>query len=404
MARDLNRRLFLDYLLGKRFILHHDLVRSKTSIISSDDIVGINKSGIGLNVDSGREICDIDSEFLCIPIAIFAPKEQRGPTLYPFDSMYKIFAGTETDIFTSFCPVSVDEIADFKHEAEDKISKIEVRLSHSLSYKEIGQNISTATDSYYQSYEKKLLEMILDNINDILLSKCAAYKVIFFARLSDGGEDVVRYLKSNSVILGTKRLKATNLLDLNNHAKKMKSIPLSYANASQAIGLSDRVTHMSRIRTGEILSSGDILVGKYIDCGISEIEDTVSISSKVLNLGTLVTGLPGTGKTKLTQSIMEQALALGSRVAIVSPTGEWNGFGRKNTLRVLKLGNSNQRINFFKCEVPNTRKFYENLAMLVAVGCNSGPYKNSVEKCLLSAFSKAYSRTKDCLLLDIRNP
>ena len=118
----------------------------------------------------------------------------------------------------------------------------------------------------------------------------------------------------------------------------MDSVPLSYANASQAIGLSGRLTHLTKVRTGKISDGGDISIGKYLDSGINEIDETVSISSTALNLGMLITGLPGTGKTKLTQSIMEQAYGLGSEVAIIFPTGEWNGFGSKNSLRILKNG------------------------------------------------------------------
>ena len=104
-----------------------------------------------------------------------------------------------------------------------------------------------------------------------------------------------------------------------------------------------------------------------------------------------MTGLPGTGKTKLAQSIIEQAHSKGSGVVIISPTGEWNGFGQKNSLVVLDLGDSGCRMNLFRCETTDRRKFYEGLAMLIAAGCNPGPYRNSVEKCLVAAFSRAYS-------------
>ncbi len=395
VAYDLNRKLFLDYLLGKQFMLRHDLSGS-TSIITSDgSIRGINGSGVGLNVELRQGIAGADSEFLCIPIATFAPREQKGPITYPLDALYKVFAGLETDIFTSFCPASVEEITKLKHDAEDRISKIEVRLSHGLNYKDIGRNTSTATDSYYQSYEKKLLGMVLENINEILISKCSSYKVIFFVKSSDKADGIVKYLKSNSVVLSQEHFRSKNMLDLYNHAKKMDAVPLSYANAAQAIGLSSRVTHLTRVRTGEASGNGDINIGNYLDSGINETNEQVSISSSALNLGTLITGLPGTGKTRLTQSLIEQVFRLDSKVAIISPTGEWNGFGSKNSITVLNLGRADNRINFFKCEVPNSRKFYENLAMLVAVGCNSGPYKNSVEKCLIAAFSKAYSKTSN---------
>ena len=45
VTHDLNRKLFLDYMLGREFILRHDLAGSGTSIITSEEGVReINRS------------------------------------------------------------------------------------------------------------------------------------------------------------------------------------------------------------------------------------------------------------------------------------------------------------------------------------------------------------------------
>jgi hypothetical protein len=396
IAHDFDRKLLLDYLLGREFMLHHDLRGPSTSIITSDSSLGsINKSGVGIALEPLSGISDAGSEFLCIPVAVFRDRERKTEISYPLDSLYNVFGGLGADIFTSFRPATVKEVQRLKHGAEDRRSGMEERSSRGLSHRETGQNVSVATDSYYQSYEKRLLEMLLGNVNEILMSKCLAYKVTFFVKVSDYADPILRYLKSNAIVLGQERFWSNDLYDLYQHRCGASPVPLSYGNAAQAIGMSGRIVRMSRVATHGMLSQGDIHIGKYIDSGMNETDTDVCISSKVLNLGTLVTGLPGTGKTKLAQSIAEQALRADSKIAIISPTGEWNGFGTKNSLEVIRLGRSEKRINLFRCEVPNRRKFYENLAMLVAVGCNSGPYKNSVEKCLVAAFSRAYSRTSD---------
>ncbi len=395
MAQDLSRRFILDYMAGRGFMFHHDLLNSRTAMIVEDEHVGrVNASGIGFNVAQRSEgPAVVDSEFLCIPIAAFAPKDPRRQGTYPLDGIYGMFPGLETDIFTSFFPAGIGEVTRFKHDAEDRMSRMEVRLSQSTNYRDVGINTSTATDSYYQSHEKNLLQMTLDNIGEVLLSKGASYKVSFLIRMSDRAGDIVNYLKSNAVILGQQRFRARNVHELYYKAKAIWSLPLSYANATQAMGFSGRITRMNRVRTGEIGAGGDMRIGRYLDSAISEVDEPVSISSASLNLGTLITGLPGVGKTKLAQSLIEQASGISARVAVISPTGEWNGFGRKNSFSVGTLGKTSSRINLFRCESSNRRKFYENLAMLVATGCNSGPYKNSVEKCLLSAFSKVYAKT-----------
>jgi len=59
-------------------------------------------------------------------------------------------------------------------------------------------------------------------------------------------------------------------------------------------------------------------------------------------------------------------------------------------------------INFFRCDAEiNPERFYENLAMLLASASDAGPYRDSLEKCLLAAFHKIYKKVSAPDPLDI---
>ena len=396
VTNDLNRKMFLEYMLGKEFMLYHDIIKSTTSIISEHESAkDITRSLIGISVEEAPETPNLSNELIVMPIAVFQPKVQVGPIGYPLDALYNILPKSQTKILTVFSCPGNNEIVKLKHSAEDRISKIEVRQSHSIGVIEPRKNSSTSTDSYYESYEKKLLGMILENINDILLSKYSSYKVAFIIENDENSNNIIKYLKSNSIVLNQHHARLGEVSALFDYARRTESIPLSYPNASQALALSPRIRRATKMATGTQMPCGDIQIGSYIDSAITETKEEVSISSKVMNLGTLITGLPGTGKTRAAKNIIEKSISLGSKVVIISPTGEWNQFGYKNSLNVIKIGKSGSQINLFKCETANVKRFYENLSMLISAGCNSGPYKNSVEKCLLLAFSKVYFSTSN---------
>ena len=80
---------------------------------------------------------------------------------------------------------------------------------------------------------------------------------------------------------------------------------------------------------------------------------------------------------------------------IISPTGEWEAFGESMGFHVLRLYDSKVTFNLFKCDSEiNIERFYENLAMLLAAASDAGPYTGPLEKCLLAAFRRIYSRTR----------
>ncbi|MCL5008275.1 MAG: hypothetical protein M1156_00070 [Candidatus Marsarchaeota archaeon] len=116
-----------------------------------------------------------------------------------------------------------------------------------------------------------------------------------------------------------------------------------------------------------------------------------------LNLGLILAGLPGTGKSFAAMGILRQSFIGEKPMSIViSPTEEWNGFGKTAGMEVVRIYDHNVRLNFLKCEDGvNKEKFYENLAMLMASASGAGPYREPMEKCLLAAFRRVYSLCTD---------
>ncbi len=390
-------RLLLDFMLNNEFIMVHNLKHGRTFVAVEDtEVLDIENPGIGLRLEKSNEMLEIRPPFTVLGIATFKSKEGVVEERDAIADMYRIFSGSECKVFTVFLRPEKSEIVKLSNDIEEGISKIEVRYSSSTNIVHNKHTTSVQNDSYYRSYEKRLMGMVLDNINDILLAKFSSYRIAFIVEDGIGSERLISYIKSNFIVISEKRLDSGAMNDLRKvSALAVAAPPLSYHNASNAIGFSNRISRPVAVNSGHRVSEGDIYLGDYFDPGINNFTGKAMVNSKTLNLGTLITGLPGVGKTNAAKIMIEQSPRAGCGIAIISPTGEWNSFAERNSLKLIKIGDARFPINFFKCESSNTVKFYENLSMLISAGCNSGPYKNSMENCLLAAFSKAYLNTKN---------
>ncbi len=238
---------------------------------------------------------------------------------------------------------------------------------------------------------------MLEMLNETILLNGMSYMLSILAEKSD--KDLLSYLKSKVLFADESIFTFNENAKIFNVMRTLDSIPFSEKRASLAIVFSDAIKTNCITRTFFTEISGDILIGKYLEGSLSEQKKEVYLERNVFNLGTLITGVPGTGKTSSAMSIIKQILfEKRPYSAIISPTEEWNSFGSELDMSILRLYDSNQKLSFFNCDKRiNIEYFYENLAMLISSASNSGPYKNSMEKCLLSAFNKLYkiSRTPE---------
>jgi hypothetical protein len=89
-------------------------------------------------------------------------------------------------------------------------------------------------------------------------------------------------------------------------------------------------------------------------------------------------------------------------IAIIAPTDEWNAFASGHGMNQIRICADGVPINFFSCpEEVEAEFFYHNLALILASAVKAGPYKEPLEKCLINAFRKIYSDTKNPHPVDV---
>ena len=140
-------------------------------------------------------------------------------------------------------------------------------------------------------------------------------------------------------------------------------------------------------------------IGNFVKDGALETDFSLRIEPTVLNLGFIITGLPGSGKTREVMSILDSLVRDGNckkpAVFVVTPTNEWKEFASSHNMFLIKMYEDDTPINFFRCpETIEKEKFYGNLAMILSSAANAGPYRNPMEKCILNAFRRVYRENK----------
>lgn len=396
----IDRNLFINSALASQFVIYHDFKRSSTYLITDDKDLRrrLEASNIGLNLkDSIPEI----SRLLELKILIaFNTNERKDEKEVPlFWDMYKILKYSNSGLFLSFIPAEPNSLRKMKTRIEDLLSRKELRITKNFGARNVGeQSGSVQSEFYYGSEEKKTLLSILNTLDEAAMNNGCSYKLCFVFQNSE--DDVYRYLKLKLLILEEKKANIRDLESLYLYLGKLDSLPISYDLASSMLGFSDRISRMNVIHTPRLEekeSPNSILFGLYLSGSSYETSEPIHAEISTLNLGVLITGLPGSGKTFAAMNLVSQVSRKGrTKVAVISPTPEWSAFGADIGMKVVKLYADDSKINFFNCpEYASKEKFYENLAMLLAQASNAGPYRNSMEKCLLSAFSKVYAKTRN---------
>ncbi len=391
----LNENLFINSFLGKPFALHHDFKNSKTYIIldkkfSSKELF-LSISGLSLfETDLPEETSNLLQIFPYYEINL----DNKGKPLSKFDDFYKLFYGKNSSATFIFYPSEPKETLLLKKEIEIALSKEEIRANKQSSFNGIKfQNESKQYDLFYDYGKRNILLSMLTTVNECLLNNGFSYSISILVKNTD--KDIISYLNSKVYLLATKLITAS-IYDVNFELLNNKNaLPFSEQKLSSSIFFSDHISTVKSISTEFFEFYGEIPVGTYLKEALNDTNKKILLDRNVFNLGTLVTGVPGSGKTSSTMHIIKELLSKNRPyIGIISPTEEWNYFGAEFNLFIIKLYNSKISIPFFNC--PKTikkEKFYENLAMLLSSASNSGPYKNAMEKCLLSAFSKVYEKT-----------
>lgn len=296
----------------------------------------------------------------------------------------------------AFLPCDEGSAEEAKVMVENTLSNKKVKATRSFFEGSLGSRVNSSMhmDLYNESEEKKMLLMLLEDIDDTLLSGMPLFKV--FVVVSDETGSIQDRLADSSIVLHSSKEGIGSAGELEPRLNKERSIVFGSRHASSFISFNwvNRVSYPIGTFIGCYQNSGAIALGTYSKDGVCATDRNVAIDPSAMNLGIVVAGLPGSGKTREAMAIINQVERKKTGVAIVSPTDEWDGFATRD-MHLIRLGVDKVPINFFANPgEAGVEKFYEDLALLISTASNSGPYQSPMEKCLLNAFKCAYGRCK----------
>ncbi|MEM3781510.1 MAG: hypothetical protein QXT43_00915 [Candidatus Micrarchaeaceae archaeon] len=383
LPEDFDASLFIESMMVKHFMVCCDIGSGSAYVLveKPEDTRFVENAVLGIGLERAELSAPLSSA-KCI--SAYAGEQSA------LANVCNVLSGISACIAFSFVTAEKRLVETAKKRIEHEISRKEVRLTNMRGFR--GASQSTQAELYYDSGQRALLLSLLESLNSAMLANGTAYAVsiMLFGRDS---EAVYSYLRSKLFIFDEKETSARSVDELFEKALFAEAMPLSLSAASRLFCLPD-VQRIRVLKPAYYESSGDIVLGSLLFRGVKE-KGLLRISAQSLNLGALVTGLPGTGKTRTAMGIAEQVLGLGKPVVVISPTGEWNSFAIAKGISAISLYNSKVQINFFKCDSSiNIERFYENLSMLLASASNAGPYTRSLEKVLLAAFRRVYSKDR----------
>ena len=324
------------------------------------------------------------------------PTEEN--TLLPFNDIF--YSGFKRGfVAIAFLPLDTIELAKSKTTVEHLLSSKNLKET-STGTKGVfnsKSSLSVHRELVDGSEERLLLEQILNSVNDSLLNNGMVYNVFIIA---DSDRSISDYLSSRMLILKNYRgIKATRLVDAIDGVRRLQSLPFGSSCAGTFLNFYGSHRLGYAIRTHLPYFDSGIELGTFLKDGASPSGIKVSIDPSSLNLGFIITGLPGSGKTREAMAVIDSLLSHPetkdkTSVVIISPTFEWNEFADSHGLYRIAINDNSVPINFFSCPAGvEKRVFYENLAMILSSASNAGPYQNPMEKCMLNAFRLVYANT-----------
>ncbi len=386
--------LFLDAVCAAQFIIYHDLGRQETYIITQDE-------GLKMALENALPGMLLERSALMMPhfarplyMVPFAAGEgcDEGEAVQALRDIYRANNWPGERLMVTFTPSDIKHVRAAKERAEELISSIDIRMTQSTG-RERGADVTSAQrDLYYGSDKRHLLLAMLDMFNKTIASNGTSYKMGIIADRANVRS--MHYIGSRLRILDTTpiSLKADELFGF---LKSADAVPLPYSAAGAFLEFSPSIARARAVHTRPPSFNDSEGLGEYLEDALRQSGKGISIEPNTLNLGTLITGVPGTGKTYAAMSLVAEALRQKGRVAVISPTEEWNAFGISSGMAIVRLGQNSPNINFFKCDSEiGIEKFYENLAMLIASASGAGPYRDPMEKGLLAAFKRSYRKTR----------
>ncbi len=398
--KDFNKIQFFESTGNTPFILSYDFSTEKSIIsLPADDayrsLMQIEKSIPGLTFNK----CDrplFNKEMNADLYYIYRKYELMSNWLMNDIFSIGLTSGTLNILFM---PKNYASAQKQKDNLEKILSEIPIRENNSVRGGfSLFSTKSLQNDLFGASEEKDMLIELLESINSSLLSNGKVYKICIFT--SGCGAVADSYIKSKFLVLNFEAIRL-DIRALLKHVDNSDGLIFGIQHALSLLSFYGIYGLNYVIPTRIFAKESGIALGTYMKDAAVETEKAVAIDKSSLNLGCIISGLPGSGKTMEGMAIVD-AIKMQAKngsddnamIAILSPTSEWNDFAKMHNMQSIKIYDDGVPINFFKCpHNSNPTNFSENLAMLLASVSDAGPYKNPLEKCLLNAFRAVYSTT-----------
>ena len=296
-------------------------------------------------------------------------------------------------VFLMFSITPHDEVGRCKEELEKMLSSKEIRETES-SRSGFGKGASVHRDLYYGSEERMLLNNVIDSLNNSVLGNGLTYRL---SVLIPENQNLQDYIRSRFLILFSDKLVVS---DINAAFEKARRVGFPFGSSYIKNFLNFYGFYESKYVVSTVLpiKTSGIEIGEFMKEGVANTGINVTLNVSSFNLGFLITGLPGSGKTMLAMSVVKSILDHKDRpwVFIITPTSEWVNFAEAQGVPIIRLFGDDTPINFFRCpEGIEVEKFYGNLAMMLSAAANAGPYQRPMEKCMLNAFRNAYHNCRN---------
>jgi hypothetical protein len=316
-----------------------------------------------------------------------------------FSDIFSI--GIKSGIFgILFVPLATAELGSIKTEMEKTLSSMPNRFNSTWrNFLNLGSGDSTSFqhEIFDNSEESGILKEALEQINFAIMNNGLSYKMALFSFSDPEYENKIsEYLHSKTLVMGNAEINADNITKVFDYVNKTKMMPFGNFAAAKLLKPYGEYELKYTINSKPSFSESGIKIGsvRYQSTGYYR---DIKMPKNLFNLGFIISGLPGTGKTSEAMGIISQLIRQEEKpkIAVIAPTNEWTNFGKSHGMHVIKLCSDGIPINFFMPPKGiETKRFYQDLSMLLASASESGPYQKPLEKCLLNAFRRYYSNSK----------
>ncbi len=315
----------------------------------------------------------------------------RGIESIPESFLSDIFdMGMKGLLCIIFIQQGEDEIATSREYIEERLGGISVARSRSVSDSGPGKRtgMSVQHKDFTGSDDAAMLGEMLESLNRSIMANGTAYKIMFAA----SNDEIMGYMMQRMVHLESHVFKG-DIDGLIEHAESLKGLSFGGEFARRLINVYGSAGTSYTIPARYIRSHGNIALGSFMKDSVHVTGDVVKVDSQLLNLGFIISGLPGSGKTREAMAVLDSVMKStgGTKVVIISPTDEWGSFALAHGMNLVRICDDRIPVNFFRCpEGADIRRFYESLAMILSSASAAGPYRSPMEKCLLNAFRRIY--------------